>query len=73
MVTSRYYNVNGIRWEARFFRKGDPFPDTMVSALRQGVWARPASSSWNQAVFLGPSWNAVQLDTDVLYLPERKP
>ncbi|MBM4326531.1 MAG: hypothetical protein FJ118_05125 [Deltaproteobacteria bacterium] len=73
MLTNRYYNVKGTRWEARFFRKGEPFPDMAHPAPRQGVWARPASSGWDQALFLAPSWNAVQLDPDVLYLPERKP
>jgi hypothetical protein len=72
MIESRYYTINGIKWEARFFQKGNAFPDTTAVVSRQGVWARPVGSGWEQARFIGSSWKFVRLDSDVFYLPERK-
>jgi len=72
MITSRFYNVNGMRWEARFFRKGDTFPGTESTVPKQGVWARLETADWDSALFVGASWGLIQMDTDVLYLPERR-
>lgn len=68
MIQSRFYNVSGKRWEARFFRKGELFPDTSLSAPRQGVWAREAPFGWEAALFVGHSWGKVDMTPDVLYL-----
>ena len=27
MIASRFYSANGVKWEARFFNKGDTFPE----------------------------------------------
>jgi hypothetical protein len=71
MITSRYYNIKGEKWEARFFRKGEMFPATdELKVLKQGVWARPAHSGWEQAVFMGESWKHVSVQMDVLYMPK---
>ncbi|MBI4964344.1 MAG: hypothetical protein HY913_13790 [Desulfomonile tiedjei] len=72
MIQSRFYNVRGARWEARFFAKGETFPESDAKAVRQGIWARPVSSRWDQALFVGHSWASVQLDLDLLYFPEAK-
>ncbi|HMK36563.1 MAG TPA: hypothetical protein VK463_15930 [Desulfomonilaceae bacterium] len=72
MIDNRFYNINGIKWEARFFGKGEIFPETEVRAPKQGIWARPVDFDWESAVFLGGSWRFIRLDSDVVYLPERK-
>jgi hypothetical protein len=64
--------VRGAKWEARFFTKGEIFPDTDLKAPKQGVWARPITQVWDEAYFLGSSWGSVQLDPDLLHLPENK-
>ncbi len=71
LIASRYYNVRGLKWEARFFRKGECFPHTDVPVPRQGIWASPADGYWEQPTFLGESWRFVNLDPDLIYLPER--
>ncbi len=71
VIQSRYYNVNRHRWEARFFRKGELLPETDLEVPSQGVWAKPASSGWEDALFVGVSWRHVQLEPDLLHLPER--
>lgn len=72
MIQSRYYSVNGHRWEARFFRKGEILPETGFEVPRQGVWAKPVSSGWDNARFVGSSWRFVQMEPDLLHLPERR-
>lgn len=72
MIQSRYYNVNGHRWEARFFRKGQPLPDSDAVVPRQGVWAKPVSSGWDDARFIGESWRYVQMQPDLLQFPKRR-
>lgn len=72
LIHSRFYNVKGEKWEARFFQKGEPFPETGLAAPRQGVWARPVSSGWESPVFVGGTWRFVTMDPDVLYLPQKK-
>jgi hypothetical protein len=71
LIYSRFYTVKGIKWEARFFSKGELFPETDTQAPRQGIWAKPASRDWDIAVFVGHAWASVQLDPDVLYFPEK--
>ncbi|MDQ7782921.1 MAG: hypothetical protein RDU20_08590 [Desulfomonilaceae bacterium] len=72
MIQSRFYNLNGEKWEARFFRKGEFFPDTEeIAAPRQGVWARSERSGWDHSVFVGTSWRFVNMDLAVQYLPDR--
>ncbi len=71
MIASRFYSVKGNKWEARFFHKGDIFPDGDVKVPRQGVWARPVDFGWEFASFVGESWRSVQMETDLLYFPER--
>lgn len=71
LIQSRYYNVNGGKWEARFFQKGAEFPDTSVSVERQGVWAKPAGSGWDRAVFVAASWRFVELELHVTCMPDR--
>lgn len=73
VIACRYYNVRGVKLEACFFRKGDHFPETDAAVPRQGVWARPVESTWEHRYFLGGSWRLVQLDPDLIYLPEKKP
>lgn len=72
MIQNRFYRVNGAKWEARFFRKGEVFPDTEMEAPKQGVWARQASHGWDSAYFVGASWRSVNMDLDVRFLPEPK-
>ncbi len=72
MIASRYYTVDGIKWEARFFRKGDVFPEGNLKVSRQGVWARPVEFGWEFACFAGESWRFVRMDADLLYFPEHK-
>lgn len=72
MIESRYYNVRGTRFEARFFRKGEVFPDTELIVPRQGVWARPESFGWSGAFFAGTSWQSVQMQVDVVYFPDQQ-
>lgn len=72
MIQSRFYRVNGTKWEARFFQKGDAFPDTDIKVVKQGVWARPVSGGWDTACFVGHSWRFVTMDVDLSVLPERK-
>ena len=70
MISSRFYRVNGEKWEARFFTKGEIFPETDdVKVPRQGVWARPVVSGWERSSFVGVSWQYVRMDPDVLYMP----
>jgi hypothetical protein len=64
--------VRGTKWEARFFRKGETFPESDLKAPKQGVWAHPVTREWDKAYFLGTSWGSVQLDLDLLHLPEQK-
>jgi len=72
LIQSRFYNLNGERWEARFFRKGELFPDTQgLEVSRQGVWARSEEAGWESAVFVGTSWRFVNMDLAVQYLPDR--
>lgn len=71
-VHSRYYKVDGETWEARFFHKWDRFPESDFVAPRQGVWAKPKSAHWDEAVYVAECWRFVDMDPDVLYLPERK-
>jgi hypothetical protein len=72
MIQSRYYKVNGRRLEARFFRKNEVFPGTTdLLVPRQGVWARDVREAWNAARFIADSWRFVEMDLDVLFLPER--
>ncbi|MBI5571942.1 MAG: hypothetical protein HY914_18510 [Desulfomonile tiedjei] len=71
MIESRFYNVAGVKWEARFFRKGEEFPDTDRKAPRQGVWARPMHQGWDRSRFVADSWRFVNIDPDTLYLGER--
>ncbi|MFH1114285.1 MAG: hypothetical protein V1792_10215 [Pseudomonadota bacterium] len=69
MIQNRFYNLNGEKWEARFFRKGEFFPDTGGQEVpRQGVWARSEYSGWECAVFVGTSWRFVNMDPSVQYL-----
>ena len=72
MIQSRFYNVNGVRLEARFFTKGELFPDMDVQVPKQGIWARPVDYGWECAAFVGSSWRFIRFDSDVLYLPDRK-
>lgn len=72
LIQSRFYNVRGTKWEARFFAKGETFPESDLKAPKQGVWARPITHGWYEAYFLGPSWGSVQLNPDLLRLPEKK-
>lgn len=72
MIDRRYYRIGGQKWEARFFQKGERFPDTTIDVSRQGVWACPELQGWDQARFLGNSWRFVNLDIDVSYLPENR-
>lgn len=72
MVESRFYNVRGTRFEARFLRKGELFPDTEAIVPRQGVWARPESAGWDGAFFVGTSWQFVQMNVDVVYFPDQQ-
>lgn len=72
MIVSRFYKINGVRWEARFFGKGDLFPETARKVPRQGVWGRPNGCDWHEARFLGTSWRFVDLEPDLLFLPEEK-
>ena len=72
MIESRFYRIKGIKWEARFFAKDELFPETTTKVARQGVWARPASSGWEKALFAGNSWRFVNMDLDVSFLPELK-
>ena len=61
--------MQGARWEARFFNKGETFPETDMSVPRQGVWARqPDSTGWERSVFVASAWRLVQMTPDVLYL-----
>jgi hypothetical protein len=72
VLESRFYNVKGVRFEARFFRKGDTFPDRAdLMVPRQGVWARPRPFGWDRSFFVGESWRYVDMDTDVIHLFER--
>jgi len=69
VVESRFYNVKGVRWEARFFLKGELFPDsTCLKVPRQGVWARPMNYGWDRSLFVGESWRFVDMDLDVFDL-----
>jgi hypothetical protein len=70
LVDKRYYKINGRKWEARFFTKGETFPETRISATRQGVWGKPVSATWEEALFMGYSWRFVNLDPDLLFFPE---
>ncbi len=70
MIESRFYNVRGVKWEARFFRKGESLPESDAIALKQGIWARPTSRPWDEAVYVGSSWRFVNMDPDVLYMPD---
>jgi hypothetical protein len=72
MIDSRFYTVLGEKWEARFLRKGDLFPDTDLLVPRQGVWARQVPDGWEEAVFVGRSWAEVAMDPHVLHMKERK-
>jgi hypothetical protein len=72
MGESRFFRVGECRYEARFFVKGDTFPDTELSVSRQGVWARPADAGWEQATFVATSWRHVSWDSDVRYLPTKR-
>ena len=72
MIASRFYNAKGVKWEARFFHKGDIFPEGDLKVPRQGVWARPVDFGWEFATFVGESWRLVQMETDLLHFPERK-
>jgi len=72
VIESRYFRANGIKWEARFFRKGEMFPEADAQAPRQGVWARPVDFGWEFANFVGESWRFVRMDPDLLHIPERK-
>lgn len=70
MINNRFYNVDGEKWEARFFTKGEVFPDTDgMTAPRQGVWARPMDFGWERSSFVGVSWQHAKMDVDVLYMP----
>lgn len=73
VISCRYYNVQGEKWEACFFRKGDVFPDTEeVTVPKQGVWARNMSLGWEHSCFFGESWRHVSMEAAVLYLPDRQ-
>jgi len=72
LIQSRFYRVSGNKWEARFFTKGETFPETDLKAPRQGVWARPVSRGWADARFVGSSWGSIRLDPDLFYFPEKK-
>jgi len=70
VIQSRFYSVNGTKWEARFFNKGEVFPESDRNVSRQGVWARPVSGEWERAIFVGSSWMSVRMTPDVLYFPD---
>ncbi len=70
MIQNRFYTIRGSKWEARFFAKGEPFPDTDMSAPRQGVWGKPIAEDWSTPRFLGHSWKNLDFDTAVRYLPD---
>jgi len=71
MISTQYYTVKGEKWEARFFQKGEIFPETdKVKVPRQGVWARAVHSGWERSVFVGESWKHVSMEVDVLYMPK---
>jgi len=72
MIESRFYRIKGVKWEARFFSKNELFPDTTIEVPKQGIWARPESTGWERACFLGNSWRFINMDLDVSFLPERK-
>jgi hypothetical protein len=72
LADSRYYNINGRKWEARFFTKGETFPETQISVPRQGVWGRPLDATWEESHFLGYAWRLVDLNPDLLFFPESK-
>lgn len=72
MISSRYYSANGVKWEARFFHKGDTFPEGNAKVARQGVWARPVDLGWEFATFVGESWRFVQMATHLLHFPVQK-
>ncbi len=69
MIQSRFYNVHGVRWEARFFRKGETFPGSDAESPRQGVWMKPVNSGWESRLFVAESWKYVDMEPDVRYLP----
>jgi len=69
MIESRFYSVHGTKWEARFFHKGETFPETDVKVPGQGVWARrPDLTGWEHSVFVASSWRLVKMTPDVLHL-----
>ncbi len=72
MIQNRFYRVNGTKWEARFFQKGELFPETDTKVPKQGVWAKPISEEWASARFVGHSWRFVTMDVHLSVLPERK-
>jgi hypothetical protein len=69
VIQSRFYNVQGTKWEARFFSKGETFPETDLRVSRQGIWARRTDSTgWENSVFVASSWSLIQMTPDILYL-----
>lgn len=71
MIQNRFYTAGGKKWEARFFHKGDIFPDTAGREVpRQGVWARPVDVGWEESVLVGTSWRFVNMDVAVDYLSD---
>lgn len=72
LIQNRYYNVRGVKWEARFFHKGEAFPETSNTVPRQGVWARPLGVEWDRSVFVAASWRFVEFELDLIRFPERK-
>jgi hypothetical protein len=65
--------MNGAKLEARFFHKGEPFPNSRLFAPKQGVWARPVPLDWDKAFFLAVSWRFVELEPAIKYLPNIRP
>lgn len=73
MIESRFYDVKGVKWEARFFKKNEEFPESAGKASRQGIWGKPEGETWEDSRFIAPSWALVDMETAVKYFPERGP
>jgi hypothetical protein len=70
-MRSRFYRVSGARLEARFFQKGEVFPESERVVSRQGVWVRRRGDEWACARYAGASWRFVEMNPDVLYMDGR--
>ncbi len=71
MIQSRFYTVSGMKFEARFFTKGEVFPETNQVVPKQGIWGCFSDADWTEALYLGTSWRFINLDVAVNYMPDR--